>query len=154
MREGIQEDNEEAEESIDNDYDFELRVQATIAENSDVVKLPPRFRCVGRCGGARTQGLSYEEPATKTKELDKEDQRPSEESSLKSNPTTFEGIGEFTSLRHLHPLFLVFSSRFTLRLCATLCATTDLIHDLTCYGTPYFFHLCAGQICAFWVNSS
>lgn len=65
----------------DDDVNFELTVEVTIAENSDVVKIPSGFPRITRFGGARTQGLSYEEPARDSEESDKEDQRLTEESS-------------------------------------------------------------------------
>lgn len=65
----------------DDDVDFELTVEVTIAENSDIVKIPSGFPRITRCGCARTQGLNYEEPATDSEESDKEDQRITEESS-------------------------------------------------------------------------
>lgn len=61
---------------LDNDdVNFELTVEVTIAENSDIDKIPSGFPRITRCGCARTQGLSYEEPATDSEESDKEDQR-------------------------------------------------------------------------------
>lgn len=54
-------------------------VQVTIAENSDIAKLPSVFQHTTRCGVARTQGLYYEEPVTDSKESYNEDQGPSEE---------------------------------------------------------------------------
>lgn len=59
----------------DDDVNFELAVEVTIAENSDIVKILYGFPRITRCGGARTQGLSYEEPAMDSKESDKEDRR-------------------------------------------------------------------------------
>lgn len=73
----------------DDDVNFELTVEVTIAENSDIVKIPSGFPRSTRCGCARTQGLSYAEPATDSEESDKEDQRLAEESS--SGLAGFEG---------------------------------------------------------------
>ena len=38
----------------DDDINFELTVEVTIAENSDVVKIPSSFPRTTRCKGART----------------------------------------------------------------------------------------------------
>lgn len=93
----------------DDDVNFELAV----------VKIPYGFPRITRCGGARTQGLSYEEPAMDSKESDKEDQRLTEESS--SGLAPFEdsensGVRQkMPVLRHLpnnNPFFSYFLFHF------------------------------------------